>query len=237
MRVLNICGVEIFSSVYEYLDSNMYVFFPCERTAIIIDPHKDEDCLGLLKQRKTKRVVIILTHEHTDHTSGLYWFQERFECELICQKECAAYLSNKRSMRPLLTYLILEEKDHREGTHLLEKFKKEYVIRTYEADKTFNEHFEFRVGNFDVLLKHIPGHSKGSSMIVINSTIVFTGDSLMKVNPVITRFPGSDHNQYIENTLPKLSALNPEMTILPGHGNPFVLKELVVNGKLNIEYK
>lgn len=235
MRVLNICGIEVFSSVYEYLDSNMYFFFSGEGTAIIIDPHKDEDCLSLLKQRKTKKAIIILTHEHTDHTSGIYWYQERFESELICQKKCAEYLSNKRSMRPLLTYLILEEKDHSEGTHLLEKFKNEYVIRTYEANKTFTEQYEFRVGDFDFHLEHIPGHSKGSSLIVINSTIVFTGDSLMKVNPVITRFPGSDHNLYIEYTLPKLSALNPEMTILPGHGNPFVLKDLIVNGKLNIE--
>lgn len=237
MRVLNISGIEVFNSVYEYLDSNMYVFFPCEGTAIIIDPHKDEDCLSLLRQRKTRKVIIILTHEHTDHTSGIYWYQEEFESELICQKECAAYLSNKRSMRPLLTYLILEEKDHNEGTHLLEKFKGEYVVRTYEADKTFIEQSEFQIGVFDFHLEHIPGHSKGSSLIIMNKAIAFTGDSLMKVNPVITRFPGSDHNQYVEYTLPKLSALEPEMTILPGHGEPFVLKELIVNGKLNIEYR
>ncbi len=237
MEVTNIAGIEIFNSVYEYLDSNMYVFFPCEGEAIIVDPHVDAACLTLLKERKVKRIYIILTHEHTDHTSGIYWYQENFDSQIICQKECAGHIANKRAMRPLLTYLILEERDKVNGTHLFEKFKNEYEIHTYQVDKSFDESYNLLVGCANIHFIHIPGHSKGSTLIVINDKIAFTGDSLMRVNPVITRFPGSNHKLYVEYTLPILSSLREEMMILPGHGEPFPLKELIIDGKLNIDFK
>lgn len=237
MKVTNIAGIEIFSSVYEYLDSNMYVFFPCEGEAIIVDPHVDAECLALLKEREVRRIYIILTHEHTDHTSGIYWYQEQFDSQIICQQECAVHIANKRAMRPLLTYLILEERDQVNGTHLFEKFKEEYVIHTYQAEQTFDESYDICIGDTKINFVHIPGHSKGSTLIMVNDKIAFTGDSLMRVNPVITRFPGSDHKLYVEYTLPILSNLPEEIEVLPGHGEPFQMKELIVNGKLHIDYK
>lgn len=237
MNVTNIAGIEIFCSVYEYLDSNMYVFFPCAGEAVIVDPHVDAECLSLLKGRKVSRVDIILTHEHTDHTSGIYSYQAQFDSHIICQKECAVHIANKRAMRPLLTYLILEERDQVNGTHLFEKFKEEYVIHTYQAEQTFEECYDIRIGDVKIHFVHIPGHSKGSTLIIVNNKIAFTGDSLMRVNPVITRFPGSDHKLYVEYALPILSSLPEEMVILPGHGDSFLMKELIIDGKLNIDYK
>ena len=237
MKVLNIEGIEIFNSVYEYLDSNMYLLFPTDCEAILIDPHVDKEFLSIIEEKKVKKTYIFLTHEHTDHTSGIYWYQENLDCEIICQSMCAEYISNKRKMRPLLTYLILEEKDRLEGTFQLEKFKKEYSHRTYEADVTYDENLRIKIGDMDVLFEHIPGHSMGSSLITLKGKIAFTGDSLLRENPVITRFPGSNHQLYIERTLPKLSSLYPEIYILPGHGELFRLKEMMTDGKLHIEYK
>lgn len=237
MNVTNIAGIEIFNSIYEYLDSNMYVIFPCEGEAIIVDPHVDTECLSLLKERKVSRVFIILTHEHTDHTSGIYWYHSYFESKLICQKNCAVHISDIKKMRPLLISFVLEEHDRENGTHYLEKFKSEYCIRTYKPDITFDNSYYFTIGCMNLHFVHIPGHSKGSTLIVVNDKIAFTGDSLMRFNPVITRFPGSDHKLYIEYTLPILSSLPKEIVILPGHGDTFPLNELIVDGKLNIDYK
>ena len=237
MKVTNIEGIEIFSSVYEYLDSNMYVLFPREGEPIIVDPHVNTECLSLLKERKVTRVYIILTHKHTDHTSGIYWYQSTFESKLICLKNCALHISDIKRMRPLLISFVLEEHDRDNGTHYLEKFKSEYCIRTYKPDITFDDSYYITIGGLNLHFVHIPGYSKGSTLIVVNDKIAFTGDSLMRVNPVITRFPGSDHKLYVEYTLPILSSLQEEMVILPGHGEPFPLKELVINGKLNIDHK
>ena len=237
MNVTNISGIEIFSSTYEYLDSNMYVLFPCAGEAIIVDPHVAAECLSLLKERKVSRVYIILTHEHTDHTSGIYWYQEQFDSQIICQKNCAIHISDTKKMRPLLISLVLEEHDRENGTHILEKFRSEYSIRTYKTDITFDDSYDFTIGCVNLHFVHIPGHSKGSSLIIVNDRLAFTGDSLMRVNPVITRFPGSDHKLYVEYTLPFLSNLPEEIVILPGHGELFPLKELLIDGKLNIDYK
>lgn len=237
MNSFNIEGIEIFSSVYEYLDSNMYVFFPCEGVAVMIDPHVDAECLKLFEEKKVTKIYIILTHEHTDHTSGIFWYQEMFDCQIICQKNCAAYIADEKRMRPLLIPCVLEGKDRTNGTTLLEKFKREYIICTYQVDITYENKFDYTIGNYHIHFEHIPGHSRGSSLIVVNDKFAFAGDSLMKENPVITRFPGSNHQQYVEFTLPKLSSLSKELKILPGHGVPFTLKELMVNGKLKIDYR
>lgn len=237
MKVTNIAGIEIFSSVYEYLDSNMYVFFPRDGEAIILDPHVNTECLSLLKERKVTRVFFILTHEHTDHTSGVYWYQEHFDSQIICQRECALLISDIKRMRPLLISFVLETNDRENGTHYLEKFKSEYNLRTYKPDIVFNDSYCITIGSLNLHFKHIPGHSKGSSLITVNDIIAFTGDSLMRANPVITRFPGSDHKLYVEHTLPILSNLPEGIEILPGHGDSFPLKELIVDGKLNIDFK
>lgn len=236
MKVFNIAGIEIFSSIYEYLDSNMYVLLTCDEEAVIIDPHIDEACLSLLKKKNIKRINIILTHEHTDHTSGIFWYQERFDCQIICQKECAVFISDKRRMRPLLIMFTLEEHDRMDGTNRLEQFKKDYVIRTYQANIEYDKSYDYTIGGYNFHFEHIPGHSKGSSLIVLNNKIAFTGDSLMKANPVITRFPGSNHQLYVEYTLPILSSLSNEIEVLPGHGEPFSIKDMMVDGNLNIDY-
>ena len=89
----------------------------------------------------------------------------------------------------------------------------------------------------DVWFKHIPGHSKGSNIIIINDSFVFTGDSLMNDNPIITRFPGSDHKKYVNYTLPILESLDRNLYVFPGHGFGFTLDSMYKDGKLHIEYK
>ncbi len=237
MKVFHIDGIEVLNSIYEYLDSNMYLLFPCEGKAIIVDPHKSVECSDLLRERGVNDVIIILTHEHSDHTSGIYWYQEQFDCKLICQKFCATHISKERAMRPILISFILEEQDREKGTHQLQKFKEDYSIHTYTADITFDESYDYRIGELRIHLEHIPGHSNGSSLIIINNAFAFTGDSLMRENPVITRFPGSNHNLYLEKTLPKLANLDSQMVIFPGHGVPFEMKDMIVNGTLHIDYK
>ena len=75
-------GITLLHSVYEHINSNMYVLL-AEDEALIIDPHKNEELTDLFKNKGIKRVTILLTHEHHDHTTGVYWYQEQFESTLI----------------------------------------------------------------------------------------------------------------------------------------------------------
>lgn len=223
--------------VFEYMNSNMYIVY-CGTEAFIVDPHMSVVALNLLISKSISKVTILLTHEHPDHISGVYWFQQKFNTKLICTKYCADYISQEKNVRPILITFVLEERDRLNGTHLLEKFNNEFVPHTYLADITFEDEYKMTWGKHKFEFFKMLGHSKGSCGIILDDVIVFTGDSLMKELPVITRFPGGNRRTYINETLPMLEGkLKSDMWIMPGHGNPFQLKEIIKDGKIDVEFR
>jgi Zn-dependent hydrolases, including glyoxylases len=112
------------------------------------------------------------------------------------------------------------------------------VPRQYYPDITFTENYTFNWHNITFQFYHIPGHSQGSSLIVMNGQYAFTGDSLLKDLPIIIRFPGSNRADYESITMPLLSnLLTSDMTVLPGHGDPFVLKEIMENNQIYVQFR
>ncbi len=237
LNKIRLGDIVLLTSVYEYINSKMYVLTEGDE-AIIIDPHKNEDLTELLKSKKISKVTILLTHEHHDHTTGVYWYQENFESTLICQQQAAEYISKKQYLRPTLIAFILGEEDHINGTHVYEEFKKTFVPHQYYADITFTEHYSLKWNNYTFQFYHIPGHSHGSSLILLDGKYAFTGDSLLKDLPIIIRFPGSNKDDYLSTTYPLLSrVLMPDMTILPGHGEPFALKDIMKNNQIYVQFR
>ncbi len=229
--------IVLLTSVYEHINSNMYVLI-AGREALIIDPHKNEELTELLKSKGISKVTILLTHEHHDHTTGVYWYQENFESTLICQQKAAEYIARRQYLRPTLIAFILGEEDHINGTHIYDEFKKSFVPRQYYADVTYEEQYSITWNNYTFDFFHIPGHSAGSSLILLNGRYAFTGDSLLKDLPIIIRFPGSNKEEYLSVTYPLLShLLTSDMTILPGHGKPFVLKEIMNNNQIHVRFR
>lgn len=209
-----------------------------DNEAIIIDPHKNNDLFSLLDKQGVSKVKILLTHEHPDHISGIYDFQQKYDCTIICTKNCAEYISEEKNTRPILISFVLEERDRKLGTHFLDKFNKEYVAHTYNADITFDNKYEFNWDSHSFKMFTIQGHSKGGCGIILDEKFVFTGDSVLKEHPIITRFPGGSTKVFKEITLPLLeSMLKPDMQIFPGHGKPFLLSEIMKDGKINVELR
>ena len=237
MQKFNFDNAIIYNSVYEYIDSNMYFLIEAEK-ALIIDPHENEELFELLKKKRIKDITILLTHEHPDHISGIYWLQKHYNATLICTKYCSEYISKEKNVRPILISFILEERDRQNGTNMLEKFNREFVPHTYSADVTFESNYKLIWCKHSLEFYNIVGHSKGSCIIILDKNIVFTGDSLMKDLPVITRFPGGNKKAYILETLPFLQEkLQKDMHIMPGHGEPFELYKIMSDGKLNVTFR
>lgn len=237
LNEIRLRDIVLLTSVYEHINSNMYVLIAGSE-ALIIDPHKNEGLTELLKSKEINKVTILLTHEHHDHTTGVYWYQENFESTLICQQNAAEYIARRQYLRPTLIAFILGEEDRINGTCIYEDFKKSFVPRQYYADITYEERYTLNRNDYIFEFYHIPGHSAGSSLILLNGKYAFTGDSLLKDLPIIIRFPGSNKDEYLKVTYPLLNhLLTSDMTILPGHGKPFVLKEIMNNNQIHVHFR
>ena len=230
-------GILFYKSIFKYLDSNMYITIK-NNEALIIDPNPNDNAISLLKDSAVTQVKIFLTHEHRDHVYGIYCFKEHFKTDVISTKLCAEYISNINNSRPTLMTFLIEEYDRQNNTNYTESFKKEYIPRTYNPDITFEEGLTLKWFNHTLTLFKIQGHSKGSCGIIFDKDIIFSGDSLLKNIPIITRFPGGNTNVYKKVTLPLLEKkLHSNFKVMPGHGEPFQLKEIIKNGKLNVEIR
>lgn len=135
-------NLTIYNSIFEYIDSNMYMIIENNR-ALIIDPHKNDDIANVLFGNEIYDITIVLTHEHPDHISGLKWLKDNFNTTIISTKETSDYISDIKNTRPILITFVLEEQDKQNGTNLLEKFKQNYEPFATKADITFEEDFEY----------------------------------------------------------------------------------------------
>ena len=71
------------------IDSNMYVILE-NKKALIIDPCVSEEAKEYLKSEQVKEILVLLTHEHYDHISGVNWLRECFpQVKVFCSEACA----------------------------------------------------------------------------------------------------------------------------------------------------
>lgn len=208
--------------IFPYLYSNMYIIAEYEK-AVVIDPHYSEDANKYLYQHNIKEIIIILTHEHFDHTSGVNWLKENFKTTLVCQQEALNSKYQKYCNRPTLIYLkLLDEGKIEEAEDVKEKYKP----YTYHAEIIFKEYYDIEWQNHIIHIESIPGHSPASCMIVFDRKEVFTGDSLIPNIATIVRWPWSNEKIYKEVTLEKLKEIPNECMIYPGHGKPISKRDL-----------
>ena len=181
-----------------------------EHKAIVVDPNISEKLKDRIKSLGIYSLLIILTHEHFDHTTGVNGLQEKFDCKVLCQKNCADRVATKRNNRSLS--IMSAEPDIRKYMHY-----PPYEIKT---DLSFDDELRFQWCGYTLHLVHTPGHAKGACSIEIDD-LVFVGDNLLPDIPVITRFPGGSQEEYEQITLPYLRTILQDRTIYPGHGEKF----------------
>lgn len=214
---------EVYRFLFEMVSENMY-FIPSGNTGIVIDPNENEELLEVFKQYGTKDVVIVLTHEHYDHTTGVEWLQTRIESKLICHKACAEAISSEKGNDPKTLGYILTLRDVVDGGHRRDDYlvtAKHYAL---QADKTFEKECEIVVGKIKIRCRPAPGHSPGSVLLFLGENL-FSGDSLIQHTPTIVHLPGSDRKVFKAETKPYLQSLDKNTMVYPGHGEPFLIRD------------
>ena len=74
-----------------------------------------------------------------------------------------------------------------------------------------------RVGNIVIDIFHTPGHSKDSICLIVDSKIIFTGDTLFVGNCGRIDLPGGNVNEMYDSLLRRIIKLNDELILYPGH--------------------
>lgn len=217
-------NVLAYRSVYAPVKSNMYTMLSGNE-AVVFDPNEDEELLTLFKDKGIEKVHILLTHGHYDHISGVAWLQEHTGAEVFCQSMCAERLLNSKRPLARLVAVVLAEEDRKDGGHRYQDFKESYKPFTIKADVTFDKEIVLKIGEFEFYVTSTPGHSEGSSCYMLYDKMVFTGDTLLQDYPVILKFPGGNKDDYEKIALPYLKSLSKDCVIMPGHGEPFLLKD------------
>ena len=216
--------LEVYRFRYEPVDSNMY-FIPISEEGFVFDPNVNEDLLPLFEKYGTKKIQIVLTHEHFDHTTGVEWLQAQIKAPIFCQERCAYSISSDMGNNPKFVALILRNKDREDGGHRYENFMAHLKHYTLYADETFEERGSVKVGDVSFECFYTPGHSPGSSCYILDGKYVFTGDSLIQNTPTVLRFKTSNKEVFAQKTLPFLKSLDKNILVFPGHGEPFNINE------------
>lgn len=190
---------EIIANTYIILDSN--------DNCLIVDPSKDYDGItGFIQKNKLHLLGILLTHSHFDHMRGIKNILKEFN-------DTPIYISPD-------DYIGLTDTDYN-------------CSKEFDIPLTYNNVNVIFIKNFDyidVLEKPIkviftPFHTKGSVCYLLESEkILISGDTLFKSTIGRTDLISSC-SSLINSSLEKLSKLDDDIKIYPGHGPFSTIKE------------
>ena len=216
-------NTKIFVYSMPALDSRMYIMKndQNEKEALIIDPLISDEAISVLDT--LTHSVVLFTHSHYDHISGMNWLRGKVSCTLLCSECCGNKIRDPHKNLAAFSNILIMDKTEEEQALCMDFFELDY---TCQADKTFKSEISFPFGSYQVEITHTPGHSDCSQCIRLRTSqqgltpeIVFTGDSLVNGHKIITRLPQGSKKDYIAVTKPYLEAISEDTLIMPGHGD------------------
>lgn len=184
------------------LRSNCYVVETAPGRCIIVDLGGDADYLmNFLKLNKLKLTKILLTHGHFDHIGGVEEVRRLTGAEVFIHLNDSEMLtSEKFSLASGMSY---------------NPFIPVTLWTAVEEDAIIQD------GELSFKVIHTPGHS-GGSVCYICEDVIFSGDTLFNRSIGRTDFLGSNPID-MKKSLKKLSLLEGDYKVLPGHNMPTTL--------------
>ncbi len=143
--------------------------------------------------------AILLTHCHFDHTMGAAELREY-------------------TGAPLMIHSLEEEWVDSPARNGVKYFMMAAGAKFPKPDKVFHDGDVIEVGDLSVKVMHTAGHSPGSCCFIAENAI-FSGDTLFCGGIGRTDLPGGER-RHIMQSLARLSALDGDMKVYPGHGEP-----------------
>ena len=152
--------MKIFHIISNLISSNMYVLEE-NNHLILIDP-----CIIDIRLENKTVDYIFLTHEHYDHISGVNYWKEKCEAEVVCSNICAENIESSRknlsryfdAFCELQTWVTVEEPVVN-------------IDYSCQADRSFEDHLTLEWQGNKICLFECPGHSLGSIFYILEQNI------------------------------------------------------------------
>jgi len=180
-----------------------YVIWDDTMEAAIIDPgfKGDNEFSRLKKFISDKNLVIkafLLTHAHFDHTISLFDAVSLWNAPVFVHHEELKRLSHEDPLGKVF------------GTE----------APAYDGPVTeITDGQVITFGQTQLEVLETPGHTEGSVCFYNRKEgYVFTGDTLFAGSIGRTDFPGGDYDALMESIRTKLTCLDSDVEVLPGHG-------------------
>ena len=214
-------------------ETNMYLITDLSgKCSILIDPSDISKASDYLREHRLKLDYILLTHEHYDHICALNEWRAGCPALVVASEPCSKGIHSPGQNLSKVFNLVLTFKAEREAAQTSKQRAAagaDVHIEPYEAeaaDRIFQGETVLRWQGHEIQIQEAPGHSRGSVLIKIDSQYLFSGDTLSLDYELITRFPGGSKKDYQKTTLPLLLNMEPDITVYPGHGRSFKMKEI-----------
>lgn len=170
------------------LETNCY-FLKENNSALIVDPGAEAPRLfEILTQKKITPVAIINTHGHYDHIAGNSFLQQKFKIPVFFPKA---------------------------DEYLLPFQYKLFAVEKFTIDQAYRDKIE--LDNFSIRVIPTPGHSRGSSSLLVGS-ILLSGDTMFADGYLGRTDLWGGSNEDIQASLQKLLSLSDNTAVYPGHG-------------------
>jgi hydroxyacylglutathione hydrolase len=206
------------NKIYQILSGRSNVFLLTNNhTSILIDTSA-----GFMWQKLQNRLdrlhikqidLLILTHSHFDHAANASMIKDKFKARVIIHRSETSYLTTGDNILPT-------------GTNIFSKFlvrafaKKFKSIARYhpcDYDLTFDESFDLKDFGFNAYILHTPGHTEGSSSIIIDNEIALVGDTMFGIFPRSVFPPFASDSDLLVKSWGKLLGTGCKIFI-PSHG-------------------
>ena len=185
MKVLSLMVGPIMTNCYLLCDG-------AAKVCAVIDPgYEPERIEALMATTGCTPVMILLTHGHFDHCTGVAGLLEKWPDLPVYIHEADV----TDGVGGELTFRRLDEKNQRYW---------------HEGDT-------LTVGGLTLRVMETPGHSRGSVCLLVEGQgVIFSGDTLFRGNCGRCDFPGGDYRAMLRS-LARLGRLEGQYQVYPGH--------------------
>jgi len=174
--------------------------------------------LVILEKRLVKLGILhidylVLTHTHFDHAANANKIKEKFNAEVIVNKNEASYLATGDNIIPEGTNIFTRCIVKLFATKVFPSVRYEPCQYDLLAD-SFLDLWDF---GFNACIIHTPGHTVGSMSVVVDDEIAIVGDAMFGVFPWSVFPPFANDIKQLITSWGKLLETNCTL-FLPSHG-------------------